>query len=150
VGLLKKFGLNAAKCKSISFNKKRKSIGFDYRFRGQKLEHVEKIKDLGVILNTRMPFLSHVETVISKSAKMLGFIKCISREFNDHYTDKALFVSLVRQNLECLVPLAWLVSGPPIRSAKRRELSVSKIILLGSLFASFAGQSIHWQHMTLD
>jgi hypothetical protein len=47
-----------------------------------------------------MSFLSHVETIISKSAKMLGFIKRILSEFNDHYTDKALFVSLVRPNLE--------------------------------------------------
>jgi hypothetical protein len=31
---------------------------------------------------------------------MLGFIKRISKEFNDYYTLKILFVSLVRPNLE--------------------------------------------------
>jgi hypothetical protein len=63
-----KFGLNAAKCKSNSFN------GFDYRIGGHELERVEEIKDLGVILDTKMCFLSHLETIISKSTRMLGFI----------------------------------------------------------------------------
>jgi hypothetical protein len=94
----RKFGLNAAKCRSIFLNINKKPIGFDYRIGGNELRTL--IKDLDIILDTRMSFLSHVETIISKSARMLGFIKHISREFNDHYTDKALFVSLVRQNLE--------------------------------------------------
>jgi hypothetical protein len=79
-----------------------------------------------------MSFLSHVETIISKSARMLSFIKRISREFNDYYTDKALFVSLIRPNLE-YAACVW--------SATRRELSVSNI---GSLFTIFARQSTHF------
>jgi hypothetical protein len=55
------------------------------------LEHVEEIKDLGFILDTRISFLSHVETIIFTSARILSLIKHISMEFNDHYTDKALF-----------------------------------------------------------
>jgi hypothetical protein len=42
--------------------------------------------------------LEHVEEI--EEARMLCFIKRISREFNDNYTDKALFVPLVRPNLE--------------------------------------------------
>jgi hypothetical protein len=82
-----------------------------------------------------MTFLGHAETIISISARMLGFIKLISREFNDHYTDKVLFVSLVRPNLE----YAAFVSDPLIRSATRKELSVSNIILLGSIFQRVTG-----------
>jgi hypothetical protein len=48
----RKFSLNAAKCKSIYFNRNKKPIGFDYRIGGHELEHVEEIKDLGVILDT--------------------------------------------------------------------------------------------------
>jgi hypothetical protein len=130
----RKFGLNAAKCKSISFTRNKKQIGFNYRIGGHELDVVEEIKDLG----TRMSFLSHVVLAISKLARMLGFKKSISRNLNDHYTDKALFVSLVRPNLE-YAACVW--------TAIRRELSVSNINLLGSVFAGFVGQSI--QHMTL-
>jgi hypothetical protein len=33
----RKFGLNAAKCKAISFNRNEKPIGFDYRIEGLNL-----------------------------------------------------------------------------------------------------------------
>jgi hypothetical protein len=79
---------------------------FDYRIGGHELEHVEEIKDLGFILDTRMSFLSHVGTIISKSARILGFFKRISRKFNYYYTDKALFVSWVRPKLE-YAPCVW-------------------------------------------
>jgi hypothetical protein len=69
----KKLSLNGAKWKSISFNRNKKPIG------GHELEHFERIKDLGVIMDTRMSYLSYVETIISKSARIFGFIKCISR-----------------------------------------------------------------------
>jgi hypothetical protein len=67
------------------FNINKKPVGLDLRIEGHELERVEEIKDLGVILDTKMSFLSHVETIISKSAKMLGFIKRILSEFNDQW-----------------------------------------------------------------
>jgi hypothetical protein len=68
-----KFGLNATKCKSISFNRNKKPIGFDYRIEGHEFEHFEETKDFGGILDTRISFLSHVETTIFKSASMLAY-----------------------------------------------------------------------------
>jgi hypothetical protein len=44
--------------------------------------------------------LPHIETIISESSRMLGFIKRISREFCVPYTLKILYISLVRPNLE--------------------------------------------------
>jgi hypothetical protein len=61
-------------------------IEFFYSFNGTALERVDEIKDLGVI--------------ISKSSRMLGFIKRISRVFHDPYTHRTLNTSLVRPNLE--------------------------------------------------
>jgi hypothetical protein len=40
VTIARKFGLNAAKCKSISFIRNKKPIGFDYRIGGHELQHV--------------------------------------------------------------------------------------------------------------
>jgi hypothetical protein len=47
------------------------------------LEHVDKINDLG---DDRMTFVDHIDLIVSKSAKMLKFLKRFSREFNDPYT----------------------------------------------------------------
>jgi hypothetical protein len=44
---------------------------------------VDEIEVLGVIMDGRMWFLPHIEAVISKSPRMLGFIKRISRDLHD-------------------------------------------------------------------
>jgi hypothetical protein len=65
-------------------------IEFVYSVNRTALERVNEIKDLGVIMDGRMSFLPHIETIISKSSRMLGFIKRISRDFRDPYTHKTL------------------------------------------------------------
>jgi hypothetical protein len=67
-----KFDLNAGECKSISFC----SV---YSIDGTALVRVDKIKDLGKIMDCRMTFLSHIEAIISnKSSRILGLM-----EFHD-------------------------------------------------------------------
>jgi hypothetical protein len=51
-------------------------------------------------MNEKMSFLPHIEAIISKLSRMLGFIKRISRDFRDPYTHKTLHTSLVRPNHE--------------------------------------------------
>jgi hypothetical protein len=46
-----------------------------------------------------MPFVDHIVSIVSKLARILGFIKRISREFNDSYTYKTLYVAFVRPGL---------------------------------------------------
>jgi hypothetical protein len=77
-----------------------RSIEFVYSINGSALERVDKINDLGLIMDGTMSFLPHIEAIISKSSRMLGFIKRISRAFRDSYTLKTLYTLLVRPNLE--------------------------------------------------
>jgi hypothetical protein len=51
-------------------------------------------------MDGRMSFLPHIEAIISKWSRMLGFIKRILRKFHDLYTHKTLYTSLVRPNVE--------------------------------------------------
>jgi hypothetical protein len=86
------FDLNAGKCKckSISFRRNMRPNEFVYSINGTALERVDEIKDLGVIMDGRMSFLPHIEATISKSSRMLGFIKRISRDSNSiHFIRKA-------------------------------------------------------------
>jgi hypothetical protein len=52
---------------------------FTYRISGHELERVEEIMDLGVILDTKMTFSNHIESIIAKSTRMLRFIKRIDK-----------------------------------------------------------------------
>jgi hypothetical protein len=81
----KKHDLNAGKCKSISFFRGLKSVIFQYVIGDSDLKRVDVINDLGlgVLVDSRMTFVGHIGSIVSKSARMLGLIKRISREFND-------------------------------------------------------------------
>jgi hypothetical protein len=55
------------------------------------------INDFGVAVDNMMTFVNHI---VSKLARMLGFIKRISRKFNDSYTyNKTMYVAFFRPGL---------------------------------------------------
>jgi hypothetical protein len=41
------------------------------------------INDVGELVDSRITFVDHIGSIVSNTARMLGFIKRISREFND-------------------------------------------------------------------
>jgi hypothetical protein len=75
--------LSAGKCKSISFSRGSKPLMFQYVIGDSNLERVDVITDLGILFDNRMTFVNHIESIVSKSARMLGFLKRISRVFNE-------------------------------------------------------------------
>jgi hypothetical protein len=54
---------------------------FPYSIDVTTLERVDEIKGLGVIMDSRMTFLSHIEAIISESSRMLGFISVFQGNF---------------------------------------------------------------------
>jgi Reverse transcriptase (RNA-dependent DNA polymerase) len=138
--LVNKFDLNADKCKSVSFGRGSKPVVFQYSIGGTDLERVNRIKDLGVIIDDRMTFVSHIEAVVAKSARMLGFVKRISKEFSDPYTYKTLYVSLVRPNLE----YASCVWSP------HHDIHSKRIERIQHNFVRFALRGLHWTHQPLS
>ena len=98
--------LNVNKCKVESFSRKRNVVNYDYRIAQQIVPRYEVVSDLGVVLDSKMTMNMHVDHIIKKSMRMLGFIKRFSKEFNDIYIAKTLFVSLVRPILE-FASLIW-------------------------------------------
>jgi hypothetical protein len=76
-----KFNLNISNCKIVYFCRNTQPIDFLYTIDGNALKRVNDIKDLGVVLDKRLTFLPHIESVIAKSSNMLGFpLKKIIRE----------------------------------------------------------------------
>jgi hypothetical protein len=63
--------LGAGKCKSISLSRGSKLVMFQYVIGDSDLERV------GVLVDNRMTFVNHNESIVSKLARMLGFIKRI-------------------------------------------------------------------------
>ena len=92
--------LNVEKCQTFTLYRTNCFIENNYHFNSVSLSRVYSIKDLGLILDRKLNFISHIDFVTSKAYGMLGFLKRNPSEFNDPYTLKALYNALVRPHLE--------------------------------------------------
>lgn len=92
--------LNPAKCNIMTYTLKTNKIMFDYVIDGQILQRPEVFKDLGVTFDTKMSFVYHINDVVNKCYKSLGFIIRNTREFTNTDLIKLLFFAFVRSSLE--------------------------------------------------
>lgn len=92
--------LNIDKCFIITYTRKRNPINYDYTLNGHKLTRVEKIRDLGIIMDNKLTFRDHFDHMIQKSYKQLGFLLRVCKPFKKAITYKTLYFSLVRSVLD--------------------------------------------------
>jgi len=96
---------NVNKCKVVSYSTK-ENIDSNYYITDENtdyiLEKVDSVKDLGVILDSRLNFRHHMQNKVNKAYSMMGIIK---RNFisMDMHTFVLLYKSLVRKHIECAV-----------------------------------------------
>ncbi|BES89632.1 Retrotransposon protein [Nesidiocoris tenuis] len=91
--------LNLKKCVAISFSRS-EPINFNYSLGGCVLARQTCIRDLGILFDSQLSFNSHIDSISSKSMKVLGFIKRNTTDFGDCSAIVLLFVALVRPILE--------------------------------------------------
>jgi hypothetical protein len=92
--------LNTKKCTTMSFTKKSSIKNFYYNVRGSVLEKVDKMRDLGVIFDSKLTFNHHVCHLFSSCVRLLGFILRTTADFHDAGSTISLFNSLIRSRLE--------------------------------------------------
>lgn len=100
----------------------------------QTLNRVTEFNDLGVLYDNHMCFNKHIDAICSRATSRLGMIKRWSKEFQDPYIIKCLYVSLVRSVLE----YGSCVWNPFYDSHCKKLESVQKQFLL------FALRSLNW------
>ena len=101
-----KLTLNVKKCSCISFTMKQKVKIFPYRCAKQTiLTRTNFVIDLGVFLTSKLNWSMHINHVVSKAFKMLGFIKRTCKYFNSIKVLKTLYVSYVRSHVEYCSPI---------------------------------------------
>lgn len=91
--------LNLKKCKLMRFSRSN-YIPANYTLGDYRLEIVENFLDLGILLDNKLNFVSHITMMINKARGVLAFIKRWAKEFDDPYVTKQLYISLVRPILE--------------------------------------------------
>ena len=66
--------LNLNKCLFITFSRNRNQINQSYKINSKFLEKVSNVKDLGVIIDSKLLFDLNIESIINSASKMLGFV----------------------------------------------------------------------------
>lgn len=129
--------LNVNKCEAISFKRNETNIlSYDYHCRNQVLKRVTVVKDLGVLLDSRLTFKTHIDHVVSKSKATLYLVKVLAKNYECPYVTKQLYVSLVRPIAE-YCSIVW---SPYLVGDIARLESIQKQFLL------FALRQLPWSH----
>ena len=100
-----RMALNASKCSVISFSRKRSNIESTYFIDQTPISRVLNVKDLGIILDSKLSYRDHISYIASKASKSLGFIFRVTKNFKNIHCLKALYCALVRSHLEYAVPV---------------------------------------------
>lgn len=124
-----KLDLNVDKCHVISFSRRKSVTLHDYHLNGTSLQRVNRINDLGVLLDTKLNFTLHFDSITSRANKLLGFIKRRAAEFKNVWATKSLYCALVRPILEYASPV-W---DPNYQTHRDRIESIQKKFLLFAL-----------------
>jgi hypothetical protein len=92
--------LNIQKTKIICFTRKTNSIHFKYFVKDVLILRAECIKDLGVMVDSKLYFHCHVDFVYSQALRALGFIRFITYNFSSLDSLVVLYIALIRFKLE--------------------------------------------------
>ena len=94
--------LSVKKCTTISFHRKtrREVFTFDYSLGGHILDRLDVVKDLGVLLDSKLSFRQQQSAIINKANRQLGFLIKMAREFDNPLCLRSLYYALVRSHLE--------------------------------------------------
>lgn len=96
-----KIQLKMDKCFMIPFtNKTKHFVTYSYNLGTFVLETVNVIKDLGIYFTSNFTFRFHIDQIVSKSNRMLGFIHRTTKHFEDCSILITLYRSLVLSKLE--------------------------------------------------
>lgn len=91
--------LNHDKCLSITFHRTKNPVLYVYSVDGCLVKRVTEVNDLGVLFSSDMSFSKHIDSVVAKAFKLLGFVTRFSRPFSIN-TFRFLYCALVRPSLE--------------------------------------------------
>lgn len=91
---------NSSKCKTITFSRRRFPIEHDYSMAGSLLERVSTIRDLGLTMDCKLDFNTHISATCKQACKTLGFVMRATWDFPDTRVALMLYKAYVRSRLE--------------------------------------------------
>jgi hypothetical protein len=98
--------INTLKTDIISFTRKTRSVHFNYYVDNLLIVRTDYVKDLGVMMDSKLHFHRRIDNLYSRALKLLGLIRFIPYNFSSLDCLKVLYTALVLSNLEH-ASVAW-------------------------------------------
>lgn len=98
--------LSLNKCQVISFTRNTNVLLYTYSMNQINLPRVNSVRDLGVILDTKLNFIQHIDNIISSSNKLLGFTLRHGKLFRTNKSLLIIYNSFVLSKLNFASP-SW-------------------------------------------
>lgn len=95
-----KLPFNIGKCKTMTYAYIKNPISYDYTVNNEILTRVIDITDLGVKFDTKLSFAAHIDDLVNKSYRNLGFVLRNAKKFTNKRTLLILYSSFVRSKIE--------------------------------------------------
>lgn len=130
--------LNTNKCYFMHFSRKKTPHFSSYKLRNHLLREVDAIRDLGVIVDNKLTFKAHIDSIVNRSFKLLGFVLRNCKDFKSAHSKICVFNCLVRTVLE-YCSTAWT---PKYDIHKKRIESVNKRFLWHLAFQHFMAKKL--------
>jgi hypothetical protein len=87
--------LTVGKTTIISLTRKTVGFHFNYKLSNNPTLHSQFVKDLGVLLDSKLYFHHHVDYISAQGLKMLGLIRYITSSFSALHSLSVLYTILV-------------------------------------------------------
>jgi hypothetical protein len=92
--------INIKKCIHMKFTRKQNVTQSYYHIDGCNLIEVENTRDLGVLFDNKLTFVPHMENIVKRASRILGFVIRSTKSFRRSATKILLYNSLVKSILE--------------------------------------------------
>ena len=66
--------LNLKKCSSITITRNKMEHKFVYKIKDMALSNVNHVRDLGILVDSKLKFDIHIDAVAASASKMLGYV----------------------------------------------------------------------------
>jgi hypothetical protein len=102
---------------------------FDYLMNGKVLQNCNKIRDIGIMVDSKLNWNYHIENCVSKANKIMGLVKRTLGFTAPVVVKKQLYVSLVRSGLEYCSQVWSGTTSQNVLLIERLQRSATRYIL---------------------
>lgn len=84
----------------MSLHRGKNHLNPTYRYGDHIIETASAQRDLGVLIDSKLTFMNHIEMIVAKANSALGFVKRFCYDIDDKATLKAVYSAFVQSSLD--------------------------------------------------